>query len=72
MDGPVIQFGLDNEDISLIDAIKLINGGKVNVLVTNHDETRAILFKPGALKARIDVGIAVLEPVYNEDTNDRG
>ena len=70
MDGPVIQFDLDNEDISLIDAIELINGGKVNVLVTNDDNTRAVLFKPGSLKARIDFGIATLEPIYNDDTDD--
>jgi len=67
MDGPVIELPLNNRDVSLIEAIKLINEGAVNVIITNNDKTYAVLFKPGTLKVNLSIdGIAVLEPQYKE------
>lgn len=67
MDGPVIELPLNNRDISLIEVIKMINEGSVNVLITNNDKTRAVLFKPGTLKVNLSInGMAILEPQYKE------
>ncbi len=59
------------KDISLADAIKMINDG-APVLVTNDDETRAIYFNPGTLKARLTVKAVELDPIYSDLPDDDG
>lgn len=64
---PIIEVSFNNDDISLIEAIKKVNEGSVNVIVTNEDNTCAFLFKPGSLKMKLTIaGVAVLEPQYKK------